>query len=84
MFYHQYSFYTVIMFFVWNLIMEVLAIINVLKTTSHHVTGHGLLISDGRKWERNRRLITPAFHFGILQNYTSVFNQTADIMLVSK
>ncbi|XP_063448040.1 cytochrome P450 4F2-like [Mytilus trossulus] len=43
--------------------------------------GDGLLISSGKKWERNRRLITPAFHFGILKPYVSIYNSSTDKFL---
>ncbi|XP_062588046.1 ultra-long-chain fatty acid omega-hydroxylase-like [Saccostrea cucullata] len=43
--------------------------------------GDGLLLSDGRKWERNRRLLTPAFHFDILKPYVQIYNDVADIFL---
>ncbi|KAK3084346.1 hypothetical protein FSP39_011928 [Pinctada imbricata] len=43
--------------------------------------GDGLLVSSGKKWERNRRLLTPAFHFDILKPYVTVYNQSADAFL---
>ncbi|XP_046361407.2 cytochrome P450 4B1-like [Haliotis rufescens] len=43
--------------------------------------GDGLLVSDGKKWERNRRLLTPAFHFDILQPYVRVYNQVAQTFM---
>ncbi|XP_021343398.1 cytochrome P450 4F4-like [Mizuhopecten yessoensis] len=43
--------------------------------------GDGLLISDGKKWERNRRLLTPAFHFDILKTYVPIYNKVFDIFL---
>nr|XP_022344971.1 cytochrome P450 4A25-like [Crassostrea virginica] len=43
--------------------------------------GDGLLLSDGRKWERNRRLLTPAFHFDILRPYVQVYNEVAEVFL---
>ncbi|XP_060071008.1 cytochrome P450 4A24-like [Ylistrum balloti] len=43
--------------------------------------GDGLLISDGKKWERNRRLLTPAFHFDVLKPYVSIYNKVFDIFL---
>ncbi|XP_052074163.1 ultra-long-chain fatty acid omega-hydroxylase-like [Mytilus californianus] len=43
--------------------------------------GDGLLISDGKKWERNRRLLTPGFHFEILKPYVEVYNSVTDIFL---
>ena len=45
--------------------------------------GEGLLIANGDRWARNRRLLTPAFHFDILQPYVQVYNQAAEILLVS-
>ncbi|XP_060569104.1 cytochrome P450 4F1-like [Ruditapes philippinarum] len=43
--------------------------------------GDGLLVANGEKWARNRRLLTPAFHFEILRPYTNVYNQSADILV---
>ncbi|XP_076107742.1 cytochrome P450 4A6-like isoform X3 [Mytilus galloprovincialis] len=43
--------------------------------------GDGLLISDGNKWERNRRLLTPGFHFEILKPYVKVYNSVTDVFL---
>ncbi|KAJ8319775.1 hypothetical protein KUTeg_001362, partial [Tegillarca granosa] len=43
--------------------------------------GEGLLIANGDHWARNRRLLTPAFHFDILQPYTLVYNQAVDILV---
>ena len=44
--------------------------------------GEGLLIAGGSKWFRNRRLLTPAFHFEILRPYVQVYNDCASILLV--
>ena len=43
--------------------------------------GEGLLISQGKKWFRNRRLLTPAFHCKILKPYVDVYNSCLKIML---
>ncbi|XP_048770394.2 cytochrome P450 4F2-like [Ostrea edulis] len=43
--------------------------------------GDGLLLSEGRKWERNRRLLTPAFHFDILKPYVQIYNDVACVFL---
>ncbi|XP_048770376.2 cytochrome P450 4F2-like isoform X2 [Ostrea edulis] len=43
--------------------------------------GDGLLLSGGRKWERNRRLLTPAFHFDILRPYVQIYNDVASVFL---
>ncbi|OWK11835.1 CYP4F2, partial [Cervus elaphus hippelaphus] len=42
--------------------------------------GDGLLLSAGDKWNRHRRLLTPAFHFNILKPYMKIFTKSTDIM----
>nr|XP_006813041.1 PREDICTED: leukotriene-B(4) omega-hydroxylase 1-like [Saccoglossus kowalevskii] len=43
--------------------------------------GDGLLISSGQKWFRNRRLLTPGFHFDILRPYVQIYNDCVKTML---
>ena len=45
--------------------------------------GEGLLISNDTKWERNRRLMSPAFHFDVLKPYVAIYNDVAELLLVS-
>ncbi|KAL9697518.1 hypothetical protein quinque_000959 [Culex quinquefasciatus] len=41
----------------------------------------GLLLSSGEKWFQRRRIITPTFHFKILDQFAAVFNREADTMV---
>ncbi|KAL3861963.1 hypothetical protein ACJMK2_007970 [Sinanodonta woodiana] len=43
--------------------------------------GRGLLIADGARWARARRLLTPAFHFGILKPYATVAMDATNILI---
>ncbi|XP_036220368.2 cytochrome P450 4d8 [Bactrocera oleae] len=47
----------------------------------HQWLGTGLLLSDGRKWLARRKIITPAFHFKILEQFVEVFDQQSTILL---
>ena len=46
------------------------------------VSGEGLLLSSGPRWFRNRRLLTPGFHFDILKPYISIYNDCAETLMV--
>ena len=43
--------------------------------------GEGLLISKGKKWRRNRRLLAPAFHYEILKGYIPIYNDCLSVLL---
>ncbi|XP_058823811.1 cytochrome P450 4C1-like [Topomyia yanbarensis] len=43
--------------------------------------GTGLLMSSGEKWLQRRRIITPAFHIKILEEFVAVFNKEADLIV---
>lgn len=40
----------------------------------HPWLGEGLLTSQGPKWHKHRKIITPSFHFKILQDFHDVMN----------
>ena len=56
-------------------IIELMCIIVVL------LIGRGLLIANGKRWARARRLLTPAFHFDILRPYIKVYNDAARVLV---
>ncbi|KAK9744643.1 Cytochrome P450 [Popillia japonica] len=43
--------------------------------------GEGLLISQGAKWFAQRKLLTPAFHFKILESFMPVFTEKANLLV---
>ncbi|KAK7863477.1 hypothetical protein R5R35_010513 [Gryllus longicercus] len=45
--------------------------------------GEGLLTSTGNKWHSHRKLITPTFHFKILDSFLEVFAENSQILVES-
>ncbi|XP_072390792.1 cytochrome P450 4C1-like [Diabrotica undecimpunctata] len=47
--------------------------------------GKGLLTNSGSLWQQRRKILTPAFHFSILQEFLKVFNkETARLVEIIK
>ncbi|KAK7861806.1 hypothetical protein R5R35_000574 [Gryllus longicercus] len=47
----------------------------------HPWLGTGLLTSSGQKWHLHRKLITPTFHFKILETFQEVFTDKSRILV---
>ena len=45
--------------------------------------GRGLLLASGKRWARNRRLLTGAFHFDILKPYVETYNIAVDELIAN-
>ncbi|TMW39739.1 hypothetical protein DOY81_015182, partial [Sarcophaga bullata] len=43
--------------------------------------GEGLLISSGRKWHARRKILTPTYHFKILEEFVEVFDKESDVLV---
>ena len=43
--------------------------------------GNGLLLSIGEKWRQRRKILTPAFHFQILEKFVDVMNDHGNVLI---
>ncbi|XP_051155980.1 cytochrome P450 4C1-like [Leptopilina boulardi] len=43
--------------------------------------GNGLITASGEKWFHNRKILTPAFHFGVVDQFMETMSEKAEILV---
>ncbi|XP_022901352.1 cytochrome P450 4C1-like [Onthophagus taurus] len=55
------------------------------KSSSYNVfkawLGHGLITAAGNVWKKHRKILTPAFHFNILEQFPQSFHRNAKTLI---